>query len=362
MSAVQGWVCPQRSRNGIPVAMTKSFFRSTCRVSRARASGCLLALALMCPGFRLEPVLEAQERPAATSPLETIQIRDNVYVIFGAGANITAHVGEDGVVLVDSGTAAMAPQVVAAVKALSKRPIRFIINTSADVDHVGGNEVVGDAGAQVNTDSFAADAHATVLSHENVFTRMSSAKPGSEGATPSAAWPTETFTSRYRSMYLNDDPVQVIRQIGAHTDGDSFVHFRRADVIATGDILDLRGFPRIDAARGGSIQGELEALNRLLDLTVPSMPLVLKPGRTLVVPGHGRVSDYAELVEYRDMVTTIKDIIQDLIAKGMTLQQVIAANPTAGYRHRWGAESGPWTTNMFVEAVYNGLKNPSAKQ
>ena len=145
---------------------------------------------------------------------------------------------------------------------------------------------------------------------------------------------------------------------GAHSDGDTVVLFRKADVIATGDIIDLRSFPVIDPATGGSIQGELDALNRLLELTVPAMPLVLKPGRTLLVPGHGRVSDYAELVEYRDMVTTIKDNIEALINKGMTLEQVKAANPTAGYRARWGKESGPWTTDMFVEAIYNGLKNP----
>ena len=139
------------------------------------------------------------------------------------------------------------------------------------------------------------------------------------------------------------------------------VHFRRADVIATGDVIDLRQFPVIDPAKGGSIQGELEALNHLLDLTVPAMPLVLKPGRTLLVPGHGRVSDYGELVEYRDMVTVIKDIIQDMIARGMTLEQVKAANPTQGYRRRYGADSGPWTTDMFVEAIYNGLKRPPGK-
>lgn len=169
-------------------------------------------------------------------------------------------------------------------------------------------------------------------------------------------WPTETFTSRFRSFYVNDDAVQVIRQLGAVSDGDVLVHFRRADVIATGDIVDLRRFPAIDAAKGGSIQGELEALNRLLDLTVPPMPLVLKPGRTLLVPGHGRVSDYGELVDYRDMVTTIKDIIEDMVKKGMSLEQVKAGNPTAGYRKRYGSDSGPWTTDMFVEAIYNGLK------
>ena len=293
---------------------------------------------------------------APTAPargLETIKVRENVYAIFGAGSNITVHVGEDGLILVDSGSSTAAEQVIAAVKTISDQPVRLIINTSADMDHVGGNELVGAAGLEVNPDAFNEDPRATVLSHENVLTRLSG-----DDKIPTDLWPSETFTSRVRSMYLNNDAVMVYRMTGAHTDGDVVVLFRKADVIATGDIIDLRSFPVIDPARGGSIQGELDALNRLLEMTVPAMPLVLKPGRTLLIPGHGRVSDYAELVEYRDMVTTIKDNIEALVKKGMTLEQVKAANPTAGYRARWGKESGPWTTDMFVEAVYNGLKNP----
>jgi glyoxylase-like metal-dependent hydrolase (beta-lactamase superfamily II) len=299
------------------------------------------------------PALAQAPRPAAPAGLETIKVRENVYAIFGAGSNITVHVGEDGLILVDSGSAAAAEQVVAAVKAISPQPIRLIVNTSADMDHVGGNQVVGAAGLEVNPDSFADEPHATVLSHENVLTRLSG-----DDKIPTDLWPSETFTSRVRSMYLNNDAVMVYRMTGAHSDGDTVVLFRKADVIATGDIIDLRSFPVIDESKGASIQGELDALNRLLEMTVPAMPLVLKPGRTLLIPGHGRVSDYAELVEYRDMVTTIKDNIEALIKKGMTLEQVKAANPTAGYRARWGKESGPWTTDMFVEAVYNGLKNP----
>jgi glyoxylase-like metal-dependent hydrolase (beta-lactamase superfamily II) len=296
---------------------------------------------------------QAPSRASAAAGLETIKVRDNVYAIFGAGSNITVHVGEDGLILVDSGSTAMAPQVVEAVKAISGQPIRLIINTSADMDHVGGNDAVGAAGLEINPDAFAEDPRATVLSHENVLTRLSS-----DDKIPTELWPSETFTSRVRSMYINNDAVMVYRMLGAHTDGDVVVLFRKADVIATGDIIDLRSFPVIDPEKGGSIQGELDALNRLLEMTVPAMPLVLKPGRTLLIPGHGRVSDYAELVEYRDMVTTIKDNIEVLIKKGMTLEQVKAANPTAGYRARWGKESGPWTTDMFVEAIYNGLKNP----
>jgi cyclase len=297
-------------------------------------------------------VAQSQRPAAAAQGLETIKVRENVYAIFGAGSNITVHVGEDGLILVDSGSTESAQQVGAAVKAISDKPIRLIINTSADMDHVGGNETVGAGGLEVNPDSFADEPHATVLAHENVLTRLSS-----DDKIPTDLWPSETFTSRVRSMYLNDEAVMVYRMTGAHSDGDTAVLFRKADLIATGDIIDLRSFPVIDAAKGATIQGELDALNRLLELTVPAMPLVLKPGRTLLIPGHGRVSDYAELVEYRDMVTTIKDNIEALIKKGMTLEQVKAANPTAGYRARWGKESGPWTTDMFVEAVYNGLKN-----
>ena len=321
----------------------------------------LIALVLVLEGGQRAHSLLAQQQPASTTAaLETIQIRPNVFVIFGAGSNVAVHVGEDGVILVDSGATPMADNLLAAVRAITKQPIRMIINTSADADHVGGNDKVGSAGVAINPDSFSDEEHATVLAHENVLQRMSTPK-GNETPFPVDMWPNETFTSKLRSMYINDDAIQVIRQLGAHTDGDTMVHFRRADVIVTGDVIDLRQFPVIDPARGGSIQGELDALNHLLELTVPAMPLVLKPGRTLLVPGHGRVSDYGELVEYRDMVTVIKDIIQDMITRGMTLEQVKAANPTQGYRRRYGADSGPWTTDMFVEAIYNGLKKSAGK-
>lgn len=294
---------------------------------------------------------------AQDDELETIQIRDNVYVIFGAGGNITVHVGEDGVILVDSGAAAMADRVLAAVEAITDRPIRMIINTSADGDHAGGNQAVAVTGVPIAGDAFAVAPTAAILAHENVLLRMST-----DGELPYEDWPTETYTSKHRSMYINNDGVVLMRQVGAHSDGDSIVHFRRADVIATGDIMDLRRFPVIDRAKGGSIQGELAALHTLLDITIPAMPFVLKEGRTLVVPGHGYISDYAEVVEYHSMVRIIHDRVQDLVDKGMSLDQVIEADPTAGYRGRYGSESGPWTTDMFVEAIYNDLKNPPAAE
>lgn len=300
------------------------------------------------------PLTTAFAQPLQGEPaLETIQIRPNVYVIFGAGANITVHVGEDAAILVDSGSADRADDVLEAIRAISDRPIGMIINTSAHPDHAGGNHELASTGIPIAGAPFGAAPAANVLAHENVLLRMAD-----EGVLPYEDWPNETYTSRVRSMYINDDGIVVMRQTGAHSDGGSIVHFRRADVIATGDILDLRHFPVIDPAKGGSIQGELAALNHLLEITIPAMPLVLKPGRTLLVPGHGYISDYAELVEYQNMVTIIRDRIKDLIDRGMSLDEVRAANPTQGYRGRYGTDTGPWTTEMFVEAIYNGLTNP----
>jgi glyoxylase-like metal-dependent hydrolase (beta-lactamase superfamily II) len=277
--------------------------------------------------------------------------------VFGGGANVTVLTGADGIILVDSGSEATADPVFAAVKAISREPIRMIINTSADADHVGGNQKLASGGTNLNPTALNPGA-AAVLAHENVLLRMS-APTGRQPTFPFDSWPTETYTARQKSMYLNDEGIQVIRQPRAHSDGDSIVFFRRADVIVTGDILDLRRFPVIDRARGGSIQGEIAALNRLVDLAIPAMPLIYKEARTHLVPGHGRIADHAEVVEYRDMVTVVRDVVQGLIDKGMTLDQVKAANPTQGYRARYGADSGPWTTDMFVDAIYRDLKEPA---
>ena len=316
----------------------------------------LIALAVIAGASHAPQALNAQARPAPGAALETIRIRPNVYVIFGAGGNIVMHVGEDGVILVDSGSAAMADQVLAEVRKVTADPIRLIINTSADADHVGGNERIAGEGDTINPNAFNAGAqNAAVLAHENVLNRVS-APTGQQAPFPIGVWPTETYIARIKSMYLNNDGIQVMHQPAAHSDGDSIVLFRRADVIASGDIVDLRQFPVIDAAAGGSVQGELDALNQLIDLAIPAVPLLHKEGRTYLVPGHGRISDQADLVEYRDMVTVIRDRIKSMVDKGLTLAQVKAANPTLGYRARYGSDTGPWTTDMFVEAVYNGLR------
>jgi cyclase len=301
----------------------------------------------------------------ASDAPDVVQIRPDFYVIGGAGGNILMQVGPDGVILVDSGSTEASDKVLAAIRGITPLPIRYIINTSMDADHVGGNEKLARAGLTILAGAVAAGAGlgddlmtnaggASVLAHENVLTRMS-APTGEQSPFPAPLWPTKTFAYRMYSMYLNGEGIQVIHQPAAHTDGDTIVFFRRGDVIATGDIIDTTRFPFIDVKRGGTVQGEIDALNRLMDLSIHNLPLQWYADRTLLVPGHGHVYDKLDLLEYRDAVTVVRDRIQDLIDQGRTLPQVKAANPTLGYRSQYGADTGPWTTDMFVEVVYNEL-------
>ena len=289
------------------------------------------------------------------APLDVVRLRPTFFVIVGAGGNIAVQTGQDGVVLVDSGTAALADTVLSTIRTLSDRPIRYIINTSAAGDHVGGNEKIAAGGQSLfsgtrNTVS----GGASIISTENAAMRMS-ALSGTAPALPGAARPTETFNQRQKSLYLNDEGIQVIHEPAAHTDGDSIVFFRRSDVIVAGDIFDITRFPTINVEQGGSIQGEIDALNRLIALAVPSIPLPWKEGGTYIVPGHGRICEEAELVEYRDMVTIIRDRVQDMVNRGMNLAQIKAASPTQGYTRRYGSDTGSWTTTLFVEAVHRSL-------
>jgi glyoxylase-like metal-dependent hydrolase (beta-lactamase superfamily II) len=272
--------------------------------------------------------------------------------------------GPDGVILVDSGSTAMADEVLAAIRRLTPLPIRYIINTSMDPDHVGGNDKLARAGlsilpgavvagAGLSDDLVSNSGRASVMAHENVQTRMTAAT--GPQAVPSALWPTKTFAYRQYSMYLNGEGIQVIHMPAAHTDGDTIVFFRRGDVIATGDVIDTTRWPVIDTKRGGTVQGEIDALNRLMDMSIHNLPIQWHADRTLLVPGHGFVYDKLDLLEYRDAVTVVRDRVLDLIGQGMSLAQVKAANPTLGYRSQYGADSGPWTTDMFVETIYNEL-------
>jgi glyoxylase-like metal-dependent hydrolase (beta-lactamase superfamily II) len=300
----------------------------------------------------LAATLFAQRPPV--SELEVLQLRPNFYMIAGAGGNIGFQVGADGVVVVDSGSAAATESVLAAIKKVTAQPIRYIVNTSADPDHVGGNAAVAKAGQTLFTQGGGAGigadflgGGASILSVEQVLTRMS--------AYPSAAWPTETFNQPRKYMYLNGEGIEVFHQTAAHTDGDAIVFFRRSDVVVAGDVLDTTRFPVIDIAKGGSIQGEIAALQKLVDTAIPSVPIVSREEGTLIIPGHGRICDQLDVVEYRDMVAIIRDRIRDLMKQGMTLEQIKAASPARGYARRYGSDTGQWTTNNFVEAIYRSM-------
>jgi cyclase len=300
-------------------------------------------------------------QPAPGRNLEVLQVRPNFYMIAGAGGNIGFQIGVDGVVVVDAGSASSAEAVVAAIKKVTAQPIRYLINTGPDADHVGGNALVAKAGQTLFTQGGGAGigldfigGAASILSAQQVLTRMSGAS-GKTSPFPVEAWPTETFDQPRKYMYLNGEGIEVFHVPAAHTDGDAMVFFRRSDVVMAGDILDTARFPVIDRARGGGIQGEIAGLQKLVDTAIPSVPIVSREEGTLVIPGHGRICDQLDVVEYRDMVTIIRDRVRDLMKEGLSLEQVKAASPARGYVRRYGSATGSWTTNDFVEAVYRTL-------
>jgi len=289
-------------------------------------------------------------------------VQGNVHVIIGGGSNVTVQVGTLGAVLVDTGSAQNADAVLASLRELTPRPVRHIINTHSHPDHVGGNEKVGASGAPISGRGVAVvgagtAARAEIIAHEETLNRMS-APAGSQAPTPVVAWPTSTFSGKHKEFYYNGEGIQIVHVPSAHTDGDSIVFFRRSDVIATGDIYSTVSYPIIDAQRGGSITGVLDGLNQLLDLVIAGEKT---EGGTMIVPGHGRISDEADLVEYRDMVTIIRDRMQDMVKRGMTLAQVQAARPTMEYDGLYGSAPG-WSSTQFVEAVFRGLRPERSSQ
>jgi glyoxylase-like metal-dependent hydrolase (beta-lactamase superfamily II) len=309
-----------------------------------------LCLALGGDGVRLGAA-QPQAASASSDGLDVVEVRPNFFLIAGAGGNVGVQVGEDGVVVVDTGSAARVAALLAAIKRITPKPIRYVIDTGPDADHVGGNEVLSKAGESIyqTTRASGIGPGASILAVEGVERHMSAV------SVSTSALPSETFHYPRKVMYFNGEPIEVLHQPAAHTDSDVFVFFRRSDVVVAGDVLDTRQFPVIDLERGGSIDGEIAALNRLADLAVASVPIVSREAGTIVIPGHGRLYDQFDVVEYRDMVTIIRDRVRDLIAAGRSLQQVKAADPAKGYAGRYGNGEGGWTTERFVEAVYQSL-------
>jgi glyoxylase-like metal-dependent hydrolase (beta-lactamase superfamily II) len=280
-------------------------------------------------------------------------VQGSVYLLAGAGGNIAAQVGKDGVLLVDAGLGTLTDKVLAAVRTLSDKPIRYILNTHAHLDHVGGNEALAKAGVPAGGGLVVAGPAANaagIIAHEAVLYALS-APTGEPSVLPVGAWPTEAYPGEVKEVFINGEAIQLLHQPAAHTGGDSVVFFRRSDVVVTGDILDLTRYPVIDAQAGGTFSGIIAGLNRIIDVTVPED---WQEGGTMVIPGHGRIADEADVVEYRDAMTIIRDRIRDMVEKKMTLEQVKAARPTFEYDGRYGT-NGEWTTDMFVEAAFRDL-------
>jgi glyoxylase-like metal-dependent hydrolase (beta-lactamase superfamily II) len=320
-----------------------------------------------------------REQNTAGGGIRLLPVQGNISMLVGAGANITVQAGDDGILLVDTGLAEMSDKVLDAIWPLSKNPLIYIINTSDQTDHVGGNENVGKAGRPVPTagqvravyrndwlrqmkdrdaaaDPVLSAPGAYIIAFRTVLDRMS-APAGKVAPTPEAAWPNDTYSEPQKNLFFNGEAVQIFHQPGT-TDGNSIVMFRRSDVISTGDIFDLTSYPVIDLESGGSIQGVIDGLNRLRQMAVPAN---YQEGGTLIIPGHGRLSDHADLSWYQQMVTIVRDRIQDMIAKGMTLDQVKAARPTQGFDPIYGSTTGKWTTDMFVEAAYKSLSTAARR-
>jgi glyoxylase-like metal-dependent hydrolase (beta-lactamase superfamily II) len=324
-----------------------------------------------------------------------LPVQGNVYMLVADGTNITASIGPEGVALVNTGSPKMSEKIVAAVDQLVKtvaapqttnrcfgatcpgvwgwsspyfntiisspappRFLRYIVNTSDGLDHIGGNAKLAALGSGFRAGGLggavASVEGAPVIAHENVLNRMS-APAGKQAPTPTESWPTVTYFDEFYKFpaYFNGEGVTVYHEPTAITDGDSIVHFRRSEVISAGDIFSTVSYPVIDVTKGGSVQGVIRGLNHILDLAFAEYR---SQGGTWIIPGHGRLSDTSDVASYRNMLVMIRDRVQDLMKKGMTLEQVKAARPSLDFDGRYGSTSGSWTTEKFIEAVYRSLQ------
>jgi cyclase len=299
---------------------------------------------------------------AVGDEVRSLHVQGNVWVIVGAGGNITVQASEasaagpgagEGVLLVDTGRREMSDRVLAEIRKISPKRIEYIVTTHVDPDHVGGHEVFAKPSMDfLWTPGTVTGPGVKVIGHESILGRMSARGPDGRDAYPSIAWPNYTFSTDERRIFFNGEAVVIMHPPAARSDGDSMVFFRRSDVVSAGDVFLTTTYPVVDPRQGGSLAGIITGLNRVLDIMVPRYN---QEGGTYVIPGHGRVGDQHDVLEFRDMLVIVRDRIQDGVKKGRTLVQIKAAKPTLDYDARWGAATGAWTTEMFIDAVYNEI-------
>jgi cyclase len=388
-----------KTSDWIPVEPTRGGVKTIYPEYRATLNGgAVKAAELKVPSSR--SANDVAKRLAESSPrdgeVHILPAQGNIYMAVANGTNLTVSIGADGILLVDTGDAKMSDKILASIGQLASavsanptanqcfgancpgkwgwsspyigavisapapaRPLRYIINTSAAPERIGGNERIATTGFFPRGSQFGGAVEnvgprASVIAHEEVLNRMS-APAGKASPMPTASWPTDTYFDEFHKLpeYVNGEAVIVYHAPNATTDGDSFVFFRHSEVIAAGNLFSTVGYPVIDVEKGGTINGVIGGLNKILDIAVPEYRA---QGGTWIIPGRGRLSDTADVAAYRNMLTMIRDRVKDLKGKGMTLAQVKAARPTMDFDGRYGSTTGPWTTEMFVDAVYSTLK------
>ncbi len=273
-------------------------------------------------------------------------VKGQVWMVTAGGQNVAVQIGDEGILVVDPGRKELGAAVLAEIRKLGgNKPVREVIQTSSDVSLLGATDVIG-------TPVVAGGQRPNVIAHESVGLRLGRAKASGD------IIPNDTLFRGKRSIFFNNEPVEIIHVPAAHSDGDVIVYFRESDVVVTGALLANVTYPDINVADGGTIQGTVDALNRILDITVAEWR---SQGGTMVIPSLGHFYDEGDVAEYRDMVTIIRDRIQDAIDRGLTLEQTKAERLTRDYDGRYGNKPGPGSTDAFVEAAYKSLKNAPAK-